>query len=226
MTDPKILLVDDHEIVRNGLKSLLRMRPLWQIVGEAGDGNEAIRKTEELKPDVVVMDITLPNLSGIDAARRILANHPDIGVIFFTMHTSEQMVEEALRTGAHGFVLKSDAGKDLAAAIESIPSGKVFISPGLAPLISTHLTSKYPKPKDLDHGTRGVAKTPEQTLSSREREVLQLLAEGKNSKEVAVALGITVKTVETHRSNLMAKLDIHSLAGLVRYAIRNHMVEP
>lgn len=227
MTESRILLVDDHEIVRNGVKALLRVRPCWQIVGEAADGNEAIRKTDELKPDVVLMDITLPKLSGIDAARRILADHPEMGVIFFTMHSSEQMVEQALNTGAHGFVLKSDAGVDLAAAIDSIPSGKVFISPGLARLVSTRFTGKYPKPKDLKRETGGrAAKTPAQTLSSREREVLQLLAEGKNSKEVAVALGITVKTVETHRSNLMAKLDLHSLASLVRYAIRNNLVEP
>ncbi|MGH9351158.1 MAG: response regulator [Terriglobia bacterium] len=218
MSELRILLADDHEVVRKGLRSLLNAHYGWKVVGEASDGRDAVEKAQQLKPDVVIMDITMPKLTGLEAARRILQDVPETGLLFFTMHNSEQMVHEALSTGARGYVLKSDASSDLVTAIESLPQRKAFVSPKLAPLVS-------------GSGSRGrskesIAKTPDQVLTSREREVLLLLAEGKNSKEVATALGITLKTVETHRSNLMAKLDLHSLPSLVLYAIRNKIVEP
>ncbi|MGH9360144.1 MAG: response regulator [Terriglobia bacterium] len=218
MAELKILLADDHEVARKGLRALLGAHPGWTIVGEASDGREALEKVRRLAPDVVVIDITMPELTGLEAGKRILAEFPGTKLLFFTMHSSEQMVHEALGTGAHGYVLKSDAGSDLLAAIEGLGRRKIFISPRLAPLISNEYLKAHPRPN--------TAKTPSEILTAREREVLQLLAEGKSSKQVAAALDITLKTVETHRANLMAKLDLHSLASLVRYAIRNKMVQP
>ncbi len=217
-TELRILLADDHEVARKGVKALLDAHPGWQVVGEASDGREAVEHARELRPDVVIMDITMPGLTGMEAAKRILIEFPDTKLLFFTMHNSEQMVHEALGAGAHGYVLKSDAGADLVSAIQGLTRQKIFISPRLAPLISNEYLKAHPRPN--------VAKIPSEVLTRREREVLQLLAEGKSSKEVAVALDITLKTVETHRANLMAKLDLHSLASLVRYAVRNKMVQP
>ncbi|MGH9378614.1 MAG: response regulator [Terriglobia bacterium] len=218
MGELRILLADDHEVVRKGLRALLSAHSGWKVVGEASDGREAIEKTQQLKPDVVIMDITMRELTGLEAARRILQDAPGTGLLFFTMHNSEQMVHEALSTGAQGYVLKSDTSSDLVAAIEALPQHKTFLSPKLTPLVS--------RGKSRGRLKTNVAKTPDQVLTPREREVLQLLAEGKNSKEVATALNITLKTIETHRSNLMAKLDLHSLPSLVLYAIRNKIVEP
>ncbi|MGH9355464.1 MAG: response regulator [Terriglobia bacterium] len=218
MAELRILLADDHEVVRKGLRALLDSHSGWKVVGEASDGREAVDKATDLKPDVVIMDITMPGLTGLEAAKKILADIPGTELLFFTMHSSEQMVHEALGTGAHGYVLKSDASTDLVAAIESLPRHKIFLSPRVAPLVSDGRSKSGSK--------SGIAKAPVQVLTAREREVLQLLAEGKSSKEVASALDITLKTVETHRANLMAKLDIHSLPALVRYAVRNKMVQP
>jgi DNA-binding NarL/FixJ family response regulator len=215
----KILVADDHEVVRKGVRALLDGQPGWRVVGEACDGRQAIEKVQQLNPDVVVLDITMPQLSGLEVARRILADSPKTKLVFFTMHGSEQMVYEALTAGVHGYVLKSDAGNDLVHAVESTQvQHKFFVSPRLEPLISHEYFKNGRKAT--------VAKVPNEVLTPREREVLQLLAEGKNSKDVAGVLGITLKTVETHRANLMAKLDLHSLPGLVRYAIRNKIVMP
>jgi DNA-binding NarL/FixJ family response regulator len=219
VSELKIMVVDDHEVVRRGLKALFDSQPGWEVIGEASDGPQAVERVRQLSPDVVVLDITMPQLSGLEVARRILADAPKTKLVFFTMHNSEQMVYEALNAGVHGYVLKSDSSVDLVHAVEStqLPK-KFFVSPKLEPLIS----------KDYSKGGRksAIAKVPGEVLTAREREVLQLLAEGKNSKDVAVALGITLKTVETHRANLMAKLDLHSLPSLVRYAIRNKIVMP
>lgn len=219
VTETKILVADDHEVVRRGLKALLDSQAGWQVVGEACDGCEAVDRVQKLNPDVVILDITMPRLSGLEAARRILAESPGTKLVFFTMHNSEQMVYEAFGLGAHGYVLKSDASSDLVRAVESVRrQHKMFVSPRLEPLLSqAHLKG---------NGREKVAKTPTEVLTPREREVLQMLAEGKNSKEVATTLGITLKTVETHRANLMSKLDLHSLPSLVRYAIRNKIVMP
>lgn len=214
----KIVLADDHEVVRKGLRAFLESHPGWKVVGEASDGRGAIEKTQQLRPDLVIMDIMMPELSGLEAGRRIVSEFPETKLFFFTMHESEQMVHEALSLGAHGYVLKSDVATDLLAAIEALRQRKVFLSPRLAALVSPEHAIKRPK--------AAVAKIPGEMLTRREREVLQMLAEGKTSKEAASALSITVKTVETHRANLMAKLDLHSLPHLVRYAIRNKIVQP
>jgi DNA-binding NarL/FixJ family response regulator len=214
-----ILLADDHEVVRRGVRALLDGHPGWRVVGEACDGRQAIEKVQQLSPDVVVIDITMPQLSGLEVARRVLADWPRTKLVFFTMHSSEQMVYEALNAGGHGYVLKSDASNELVHAVESTQQQrKFFVSPKLEPFIS----------KDYFKGGRKttIAKVPAEILTPREREVLQLLAEGRSSKDVAGTLGISLKTVETHRANLMAKLDLHSLPDLVRYAIRNKLVMP
>lgn len=217
MEQLRILLADDHEVVRRGLRAFLDSHTGWKVIDEASDGREAVDKARQLKPEVVVLDVTLPHLTGLEAARRILAELPEMRLVFFTMHNAEQIVYEALNTGAHGYVLKSDSSNDLVSAIEASSRRQVFLSPKLAPLMSADFHKGGPKTR--------VAKAPDQVLTPREREVLQLLAEGKNSKDAAAALGITLKTVETHRANLMAKLDLHSLSGLVRYAIRNKIVQ-
>ncbi len=213
-----ILLADDHEVVRRGLKAFLNSHAGWRVVDEASDGREAIEKTRKVRPEVVVLDITLPELTGLEVARRILAELPETRLVFFTMHNSEQMVYEALNTGAQGYVLKSDSSSDLVSAIEASSRRQIFVSSKLAPLMSPDFLKGGPKAR--------VAKVPTEVLTPREREVLQLLAEGKNSKDASAILGITLKTVETHRANLMAKLDLHSLSSLVRYAIRNKLVQP
>jgi DNA-binding NarL/FixJ family response regulator len=213
-----ILLADDHEVVRRGLKAFLNSHAGWSVIDEASDGREAIEKARKLRPEVVVLDITLPELTGLEVARRILAELPETRLVFFTMHNSEQMVYEALNTGAQGYVLKSDSSSDLVSAIKASSRRQIFVSSKLAPLMSPEFLKGGPKAR--------VAKVPTEVLTPREREVLQLLAEGKNSKDAAAILGITLKTVETHRANLMAKLDLHSLSSLVRYAIRNKLVQP
>ncbi len=218
MSELTILLADDHEVVRRGLKAFLNSHAGWRVVDEASDGREAIEKTRKVRPEVVVLDITLPELTGLEVARRILAELPETRLVFFTMHNSEQMVYEALNTGAQGYVLKSDSSSDLVSAIEASSRRQIFVSSKLAPLMSPDFLKGGPKAR--------VAKVPTEVLTPREREVLQLLAEGKNSKDASAILGITLKTVETHRANLMAKLDLHSLSSLVRYAIRTKLVQP
>jgi DNA-binding NarL/FixJ family response regulator len=213
-----ILLADDHEVVRRGLRAFLDSHAGWKVIDEASTGREAVEKARRLKPQVVILDVTLPELTGLEVARRILAESPDMRVVFFSMHNSEQMVSEALHTGAHGYVLKSDSSGDLVLAIEASARRQIFLSPKLASTMSTD----YLK----DSAKAQVPEPPAKVLTPREREVLQLLAEGKNSKDTAAILGITLKTVETHRANLMSKLNLHSLSGLVRYAIRNKIVQP
>jgi DNA-binding NarL/FixJ family response regulator len=201
----RILVADDHEVVRRGLRSLLESHAEYEIIDEAATGFEVVQKANELKPDIVLMDITLPGLSGLEAAHRIRQALPQVQVLFLTVHDSEQMVQQALDAGARGYVLKSDAGRDLLVAVEAVRRRKLFFSPRVAQ------TARKPSTHPL---------TP------REREVLRLLAEGKSTKEVATVLEVAVKTAETHRTNLMHKLGLHSVSDLVRYAIRNKVVEP
>ena len=215
---PRILLVDDHELVRRGLRALLEMQPGWVVCGEAADGRAAVDLAQKLAPDMVVMDIGMPQLNGIEAARQILERTRGIEVLMLSVHDSEQAVREVIGAGARGYVLKSDAGRDLVAAVEALLRRESFFSPSVAMSVRA-AALKISAPTRASLRPAGV-------LTRREREVLQLLAEGRANKAVAKLLGISVKTAETHRARIMRKLRFKSLAELVRYAIRNGFVEP
>ena len=211
-----LLLADDHEVVRKGIRSILEGRPDWEVCGEASTGRQAVEMASALRPDVVILDIGLPELNGLDAARRIVSTLPATEVVVLTVHESETLVHEVLDAGARGYVLKSDAGDCLVEAIESV----LQRTPYLTPRISRALLRGYlggPAPAEGERKS---------TLTPREREILQLLAEGRSNKEVAHLLDISVKTAETHRTNIMRKLDVHCVADLVRYAIRTGLVDP
>lgn len=215
MTQVRILIADDHEVVRRGIAAQISQRPDWQVVAEATNGRDAVTLALDLKPDLMVLDLTMPELNGLAAASRILASWPEARIVILTVHESEQLVREVLAAGARGYVLKSDAGRILMAALETLLEDGSFFTPKFGRMV-------------LDGYLRNPAPSeePGAVLSVREREIVQLLAEGKSNKEVAAALGITVKTAETHRSNIMRKGGFGSLAELVRYAIRNRIIEP
>ena len=216
MNHTRVLIADDHEVVRKGLRSLLESEAGVEVVGEASNGREAFEKAVAEKPDVVVLDIGMPELNGLEATRRIVKAAPRTEVLILTVYESEEVIREVLRAGARGYVLKSDAGRLLLTALEAVSAHKPFFTSRVSELVLAGFLSGEVRPSD---------DTPPGTpLTPREREVLQLLAEGKTNKEVAAALGIGLKTVETHRMNLMAKLGLHSVVDLVRYAIRNGIV--
>jgi DNA-binding NarL/FixJ family response regulator len=216
MTPLRLLVADDHEVVRHGLRALLESEPGWAVVAEAVSGREAVQKTVELAPDVVVLDITMPELNGLEATRQILKLRPECAVLILTVHESEQVVREVLDAGARGYILKSDAGRDLVAAVASLREGKAFFTSRVARMVV----------EGFRGGSASAGAPARRGLTAREREIVQLLAEGRSNKEVAARLGISAKTAETHRTNIMRKLDFHSMSELVRYAIRNKMVEP
>ena len=207
----QVLLADDHLIVRQGLRALLE-REGFRVVGEAADGREAVHLAGGSHPDVAILDLAMPSLNGLDAARELLRADPRMKAILLTMHTEDPYVLEALRAGVSGYVLKTQAGDDLIQAIREVLRGSIYLSPG----VSRAVVDAYRAKSDL----------PPDPLSPREREVLQLVAEGKTTKEVASLLGVSVKPAESHRTRIMAKLDIHETAGLVRYAIRRGLVQP
>jgi len=212
----RIMVADDHEVVRKGLVALLQAQPEWQVCGEAGDGREAVEKAIQLKPDILILDIGMPSLNGLEATRQILKTIPNARVLILTLHDSDQVVREVLNAGARGFLLKSDAARDLVAAVEALRHDKTYFTSKVAAMV----LEGY-----LKGGTPGAAITAGRNrLTPREREIVQLLAEGKSTKEVAVALGLSVKTAETHRSNIMRKLQLHSVSDLVLYAVRNNIV--
>ena len=212
----RVLIADDHEILRKGVRALLEARG-WSVVAEAADGRAAVAETRRLSPDVVVLDIAMPLLNGLDAAREIHRMAPGIAVLVLTMYESEQMVRSVLAAGAKGYVLKSDAAQYLVAAVESLASDRPFFSGRASQiLLDSYLT-------DSPAGS-AEPKTPDTFLTAREREILQLLAEGKSNKQVASLLDLAVKTVETHRSNIMRKLNLHSLSELIHYAVRNKLI--
>ncbi len=217
MSNLKILVVDDHDIIRRGLKNLLTAKPGWEVCAEAKTGREAIALAEELKPEIVVMDISMPDLNGLEAARRIHKSLPKTGILILTMHFSDQLVRDVVEAGARGYILKSDADRDLVTAVESIASRRTFFTTRASEMLMD----------DFSRQSAGAEpRLPQRNrLTTREREVVQLLAEGKSSKEVAVALNISVKTAETHRANIMRKLELHSVSELVRYAIKNQIIE-
>jgi DNA-binding NarL/FixJ family response regulator len=215
----RIFIADDHEVVRHGLRALLENGTGWSICGEALDGRQAVEQVLELKPDMVVMDVSMPQLNGLEATRQIVRQAPRIPVLMLSVNDSEDLVRQVVAAGARGFMLKSDTGRDLLVAVDEVRQGRPFFSARLADFIlQGYLKGGSPAAEPSEPAPS--------SLTGREREVLQLLAEGKSNKEVAASLGIGVKTAEAHRANLMRKLGVRSVSELVRYAIRNRMVEP
>jgi DNA-binding NarL/FixJ family response regulator len=216
----RILIADDHEVARRGIRSLLESHPGWEVCAEAKDGRDAVERATSMKPDLVLLDIGMPNLNGLEAARQILATSPNVAILILTMHDSDNVIREVLRAGARGFLLKSDAGRDLVAAVEALESQKTFFTPRVSQMVLDGFLNREKKRSEIED----VANPSGDLLTAREREVIQLLAEGRTSKEVAVTLNLSVKTAETHRTNLMRKLGLHSVADLTRYAVRNGIV--
>jgi len=210
----RILLADDHEILRRGLRTLLEAQAGWEVVGEARTGRETVGQVKQLKPDVVVLDVTMPELNGLEVTRQIRKMAPEVAVLVLTAHESEQLAEQLLGAGALGYLLKSDAARDLPTAVDSVSRGKTFFTSKIGRLVLEGYLKTTSRP-----ASKG-------TLTESEREIVQLLAEGKSNKEVADLKGIAVKTAETHRANIMRKLGLHSISDLVRYAVRNGFIEP
>jgi DNA-binding NarL/FixJ family response regulator len=217
VTPLRILIVDDHAVVRRGVRSLLESQPGWEISGEAATGREAVDMAKRLQPDIVVMDLSLPELNGLDATRQILKESPCSEILMLTMHHSEELARNVLQAGARGYVLKSDADQSLIAAIESLRQHKPFLTSAVTEFV---LDDYLRWTETTDDGVAHAA------VTAREREIIQLLAEGRSNKEAASTLGISVKTIEAHRANIMRKLRLRSVSELVRYAIRNNMVQP
>lgn len=207
----RLLLADDHTLVRQGLRAFLE-RQGFQVAGEAANGKEAVQMAMKEQPDIVLMDISMPTLNGVDAARELARTCPKTKVILLTKHEEEQYIYEALEARVKGYVLKSQVASDLIHAMHQVSKGEVYLSPGVSRAVVEAYRSKSEKRLDL--------------LSGRERQVLQLIAEGRSTKDVASLLGISVKTAESHRSRLMQKLDIHETASLVRYAVRRGLIQP
>ena len=218
MSALRILIADDHEVVRAGVRSLLESQPDCEICGEAVTGRQVVALAQQLKPDVVILDITMPELNGLEATRQIRKVAPTVQILILSVHESEELVREILNAGAHGYVLKSDAGRELTAALQALRKHETFFTSRVAQIALRAYRDKKP--------TGSAPPSPGGVLTPREREVLQLLAEGKSNKETAAALGISVMTVETHRSNIMHKLCAHSVAELVHYAVRHKMITP
>src|SRR5580693_6508311 len=206
-----ILLADDHAIVRQGFKMILAAQPDMEIVGEAGNGREAVELAEKLRPEVVVMDVSMPELNGIEATRRLAASTPHTRVVALSMHKDSVYVREMLRAGARGYLLKDSGAADLVSAVRLVASGEGYLSPAISNAVLDDYRKHVTNPIDL--------------LSTREREVLQMLAEGKTNKEIAVVLNLSVYTVEAHRGRIMEKLNVHSINELVRFAVRNGLID-
>jgi DNA-binding NarL/FixJ family response regulator len=211
----RILIADDHELFRRGIAAELTQVPGWVVAAEAANGRDAAAAAAEFKPDIIVLDLTMPELNGLDAARKIISADPAARILILTAHESEQVVREVLSAGARGYVLKSDAGRVLVTAVRALLDGRYFFTSTVAQMVLDGYLRSEARDADAAH-----------TLSVREREIVQLLAEGNSNKDIARALDISVSTAETHRSNIMRKMEFASLAELVRYAIRNRMIEP
>ena len=215
MSHLRILLADDHTVVRQGLRKILEERPDWEVVAEAGDGRDAVRKAEEIKPDIAIVDIGMPLLNGVETTRQIVKKSPSTRVLVLTMYSDEVYVNEALQAGASGYLLKEAADADLLNAVGVVSQGKSYFSPGVAKVMLDDYVRQL-----SDKG----ANDRYSLLSDREREVFQLIAEGKANKEIATILSISPSTVETHRARIMEKLDLHSAAEIVLYAVRRGVI--
>jgi DNA-binding NarL/FixJ family response regulator len=215
MTPLRILIADDHTVVRAGLRALLESRAGWEVCAEAADGRDAVEKTTKFKPDVVILDIGMPLLNGVEAARQIHKSSPSSEILILTMHESDDLVQQVVEAGARGYILKDDADRVLLAAVDALRLHK--------PYFSIRVSNAAEAADSSDAATES-PKSSRSRITPREREILQLLAEGKSNKEVANLLNISVNTAEAHRANIMLKLDVHSLAELVLYAIRNKII--
>jgi DNA-binding NarL/FixJ family response regulator len=215
MSRLRILLADDHTVVRQGLRKVLEDRPDWEVVAEAGDGREAVRQCEEHKPDVAIIDVAMPLLNGIETARQIARKAPQTRILVLSMHSDEAYVNQILKAGATGYLLKDSADVDLLQAVEAVSKGKSFFSPAIAKVMLDDYVRQL--------ADKGITDRYE-SLSEREREIFQLIAEGKANKEIAALLSISPSTVETHRARIMEKLDLHSAAEIVLYAVRRGVI--
>jgi len=211
----RILVADDHELVRRGIQELLRARGGWKVVAEAVNGLEAVEKASELKPDVAILDISMPDLDGLQATRQIRETAPGTSVVVLTMHESDQMVRRVLDAGALGYVLKSDLAKHLVKAVKNVSAGKLFLTPRVSDIVLKGFLKTGNQP--------GPTENSRPRPTPREVEIIRLLAEGKANKEIGAELGITTRTVETHRARIMLKLGLHSLTELIHYAIRHEI---
>jgi len=213
----RIFVAADHEIVRRGICALLTSHSGWEICGEAGDGRQAVEKVVHLKPDIVVLDIGMPSLNGLDAARQIMHNDPHQKIAILSVMESEQVIHEALKAGARAYISKSDGARDLIVAIEALQQNETYFNSRVGEIVLNGFRNTGKK--------RAQRASPLRDLTAREREIAQLVAEGKSTKEVAATLGVSVKTAETHRSNLMRKLGLHCVSELVLYAVRHNIVQ-
>lgn len=213
----RILVADDHEVMRNGMRALIEQEPGWEVCGTAVNGQEAVDTAKRLKPEVVVLDMTMPELDGLEALRQIKRALPDTEVVIFSAHHSEEVIERLFDAGAKSYIQKSDAGRHLVSAIKSLAEHKAFFTPAISQILFAKFLSSSAGKKQNGQ---------EHAVTNRERDVVRLLARGSSNKEVANSLGISIRTAETHRATLMRKLGLDSLAALVRYAIRNNIVEP
>jgi DNA-binding NarL/FixJ family response regulator len=212
----RIVIIDDHAVVRRGVRGLLESQPGWEVSAEGSTGREAVELVRRLRPDVVVMDLSLPELNGLDATRQIVKEWPHTEILVLTMHHSEQLAQDVLQAGARGYVLKSDADDSLIAAVKSLREHKPFLTSKVTEFV---LDGYMRRSTALDEAA------PKDGVTPREREIIQLVAEGNSNKQVAATLGISVKTIEAHRANIMRKLHLRTISDLVRYAIRNGIVQ-
>ena len=211
-----ILIADDHAVVRRGLRALLETQPKWKVVAEAANGREAVELARKLHPDVAILDIMMPRLNGLDAAAQVFKTSPNTRILILTMHAAEDLIQTTLKAGASGYVLKSDAERDLISAVEALLQRKTFFTSAASEMVLDSLRGTRRKEASQANAGR---------LSPRQREIVQLLAEGKSNKEIAAVLNISTRTVENHRAKIMETLELRSFSELVRYAVRNKIVE-
>jgi two-component system, NarL family, response regulator NreC len=213
----RILIADDHDVMRQGTCAVIERQPGWQVCGLAENGREAVAQARELKPDIVILDVTMPQLNGLDAAIQIKRHLPATEILMFSAHETDDLIRKAFEAGVKSFILKTEAHHFLVEAIESLARHKPFFTAKVSEILFSNIVNRAEGRPVEESGQR---------LSAREREIVQLIAEGKSNKEVADALGISVRTAETHRASILRKLNLDSVAGLVRYAIRNKLIEP